>query len=453
MTSDLRQQILRILRDSESPLGPSDIARTILGFDKPDSEEQQKEFEKKKVSVHYHLKQLGFSSKVKAQDGKYSYSEFSKTNEEHAEKILDFLSTGGRYTYDEIYDHLGVGEDHYEPLDDLIQEDRVFIIKEGIRDSEKIYYELSPFGLSERELCPICKEKIKDSNRVLTAIYKSANQNKNTKWRPVSIHIDCYQKSYGLFEIVWGGHEGQVFCNHCGLPLSHKMITQKPIAYHLLADHFNGFETETLNLISSIRALVSEMHEKPATQDQWLKRAEEVSTLYEEFEIEVPNWISEHISADLEKIGQRDRFHTTITNFIRNDIGFYDDIRDLSDLCECEIFFNQMAKYRPDVPEGYDINSRIKDIWLAAQKLKDRNESRINRMYETLLGPAGSVHSTISPYWALEAIPEEWGDPDIQNTKLYSPINTQVITYRDGENVYHPYCAEKLGKTLQKGGD
>lgn len=117
---------------------------------------------------------------------------------------------------------------------------------------------------------------------------------------------------------------------------------------------------------------------------------------------------------------------------------------DLSNLQEAEEFLNCISKYHNNLPEDYDIKSRIKDIWLTAQKFKQEREKNILRMYEKLLQPSGFVYTYIQPLWAFDPQEIKW----IQDGESVGGRDLeayQFMAFKHGDKFYHPFCAEKLG--------
>lgn len=121
---------------------------------------------------------------------------------------------------------------------------------------------------------------------------------------------------------------------------------------------------------------------------------------------------------------------------------------DLSNLNESEAFFNFIKKYHNNLPEDYDIKSRIKDIWSAALKIKQERENSILRMYEKLLQPSGFVYTNIEPEWPFDPREKEYireKGSGRSNIFLKRFEAYQFIAFKNGDKFYHPFCAEKRG--------
>jgi DNA-binding transcriptional ArsR family regulator len=148
-------------------------------------------------------------------------------------------------------------------------------------------------------------------------------------------------------------------------------------------------------------------------------------------------------------------FPESTSGKIRNELEMILPPSDLSYLDQAEEFITGIIKYREKLPEDYDIKSRIKEIWSAAQELRKENERTIRTMYEKLLGPSGCLYTQTSPTWAVarDHHYERFYDdltaerPRRWSLSEYYLFHSTALAYQHDDKIYHPYCAEKLGLT------
>ncbi len=447
-----QEKLLKILQESQKPLGPSEIGNVL---------------KKPRNAIQYHLNKLIKKGTVVSNGGKYSYNKkVLEELKEIEEKIIKLLSTT-EYSPIDLQQKLGLDESKiFSALyqlegDGLIKEGPTSITKRGgfvrtgltTHDSKycrETKYTLTHLGYSKIGVCQICKKEIEQEDLILTAFFRTNYSFKPQPWKNVLIHLDCIPDSEA-YDIVYGKHEGSVFCKYCGLPLSPKMLPKQSITYKSIKCHFSELELKTIGLFESlilsctirsdfIPVMVSKdkyVIDLGALNDSTIEKA------YKKFKIEIPYWISERLkneSPPKESSSENNNIEPFSWEILIYDCGSLE--ADLSELSSAENFIKVLKKYRSDFPADYDINSRIKEIWTAAQNIRHKNEDNIQRMYEKLLGHAGSIYLYID-----EAFGTEQYDFDRQSNAPYyeSPIFSQTITFKHGDKFYHPYCAEKLG--------
>jgi len=214
------------------------------------SGEEQNKLTRKKI--HYHLKNL-------RQDGFLDYDEKNKRYKLHRildlegikEIILDSL-VGEKYTETELFLKLkeqGLTDDDFCDAFFILKRDGRIKVEQSDKESEtkKAVYSLPISEYSKRNICVLCNSKIDSSGEVLTALYRRYGSGHT--WRTASVHKTCFKKPKANFLILNGKYEGDVFCDHCGLPLSPKMIATPMVSHHLLYEHFTDLEADTLEWV------------------------------------------------------------------------------------------------------------------------------------------------------------------------------------------------------------
>ncbi len=417
------------------------------------------ELGKEKNITHYYLKKLTAPDRktLETEGGYYWISDRKKIED----AIVDLLLEGER-TYSEL------SELYQSLLERDLSEDAVwdtlFIMErdghvrmksaEEHPDIEEDTYSLPAFEYSKRDICVVCKTKIEPGEQI-TALVRLPERGHT--WRAANIHKECFHEPEANFLILNGKYDGNVFCDHCGLPLSPKMIAVPMVSHHLLYEHFTEMETRALKWVEYF------FYNFPETTK------EELEEFYKEITEE--EYSGPHDFAPIPYQSEEDY------EFIKALLGKFDDLgdfwkirpklmnmvgTDLSRLSWTERLMKDLLFFFTEVPDDYDVNSRIQDIWKAAQEYSKGFEADIQRLYEKLLGPIGSVYSRLQPSWVIYDDKKTGdnfnrrGGADLPNKEwdhgeeLYS----QVITFREKgtDKVYHPYCAEKLGITTKEGG-
>jgi hypothetical protein len=261
-------------------------------------------------------------------------------------------------------------------------------------------------------------------------------------WKLTQIHSKCLSKSKA-YENVYGKYESSMFCHHCGLPLTPKMLPEYSISYKLLEDYFFSFELKSINLL---KELIESWHVSLKVPFLKEKRAvtpqnSTIRTVYNKLDLEMPEWLDKRIKED--KNDSEIAPYGEICNEILKDLMFTFDA-DLSKLKNTENFQKLLIKYRVSHPEDYNVDSRIREVWAAAQAIKKAYDETILNSYEKLIGPEARLYSHID--WAFN--PEDY---DFDKEVLYSrykempSILAHTFAVKCGTQYYHPYCAGKIG--------
>lgn len=445
-------EILRILKESQKPLGLSEI---------------KKQLNKPKNTIQYHLKKLTKNGEIISNDKKYSLDKTEvEKREEIKNEVIDLLSTEELSPID-LQQKLGF--DERKIYSALLQLEGAGLIKEGpnslakrsgmIRRRRTTYdtkycretkYTLTYLAYSKIGVCPICKEKIRQKDLILTAFFRTNYNFEPQPWKNVLIHLDCIPNSEA-YDTIYGKHEGSVFCEYCGLPLSPKMLPRQSITYKSIKCHFSEMELEIIGLFErlSLREIIRSVSAKAIVEEKYkfAVRPEDstIEEVYISLKMDIPNWIADKLKNEtIPKDSSPENNNIEPLSWeIDDDLSSLE--ADLSALSSAEKFIKVLKKYRSDAPTDYDINSRIRDVWVAAQNIRIENEKNIQRMYEKLLGPAGGIYA-----YTDEAFGTEQYDFDRQMTDApygddESTIFSQTITFKHGDKFYHPFCAEKLG--------
>ncbi len=451
--------IIRFLQKSKNPMGPSEIAEKF---------KEEKKLKIERNAIHYHLKNLEKNGKIIRKDGKYSINkpDFEKLKEIE-EKIIQLLSIE-EYSPIDIQQKLGF--DEIEIWSALYHLEIEGLIKEGLtnsisqkwklikyrrttqnqKESRNIKYTLTYIAYSKIGICPVCKDKLKSDEMILTAFFRTNYGLKLQAWKKVLIHLSCLPNS-AAYNTIYGKQEEMIFCDYCGLPLSPKMLPQKSITYKLMRDHFYEIELETIRLLEQLILSWTIRSDMPVMLDDISKFSicphdSTIETVYKNSNMDIPNWISDRFKSNNNNLetdsAEGENLERCISLDISSELILLDQL-DLSELNVAEQFIKVLIKYRSDAPEDYDINSRTKDIWTAAKRLKKKYEMNITKMYEALLGPAASIHTYLG-----EAFGTEQYDFDRQMT--YAPydessIFSQTIAFKHNNKFYHPFCADRLG--------
>jgi len=259
----------------------------------------------------------------------------------------------------------------------------------------------------------------------------------------ITIHPRCLPESKAYKE-TYGKYESSMFCYHCGLPLTPAVLPDHPINYELLQDHFFGFELESIRLLEELEQTWSVplnapfLHGKTAIDPQ----NSSIRKVYDELKIKMPEWLAEQLNND-ENSPETNPYHQ-VCDRISKDLMFIFHT-DLSRLENTEKFQRLLIKYRSENPEDYNVNSRSKEIWAAAQDIKKSYERAIQEHYDKLLGPEASLYSCID----LEIDAENYDFDKSRSSKVISengrPLLTQTFAIKSGRNYFHPYCADRLG--------
>ncbi|MBR9701898.1 winged helix-turn-helix transcriptional regulator [Candidatus Pacearchaeota archaeon] len=428
------KHIMDILRGSEGPLGPTEIAKEVAGKIGKDSIPT--------TTLYYHLKKLKDEEIIVSKDGKYASNDL----DEIKIKIKEILSKNPEGLSLKELQKLGfkkrkiVAALRYLYVDHLVNEIKYVSTEEGAVHN----YTLSPFGLSDFGLCPFCNEQLKDSDNVIVSIIAPIGL--SPEYKIVKIHPRCFLKSTSFSKDF--KTEG-AFCEYCGLPLSPEDLPVQGIDYKSIEDHFYQIEIATIKLIEELYQSLSKDVEK---EYSLLPTIAVIDLKYEQHGMKIPDWLSEkmrkcdnpnsyhkanlEISDDIERI----LLNHPIVPFLPG----FSSLLDLSKLSSAEMFLRGLNRYRDKneveeainkgyLPSDYDINSRISEIWGVAQDLKHENLRDILRGYEKLLGPAGSVY--------IRTIPIVESTSPFKNSQTFP----QILAFKKREKLYHPYCAEKLG--------
>lgn len=448
--TNLQQKILRILRESSEPLGPAAIADK-LGLSR----------DRERSKIHYNLTKLKEKGIVICpEEGKYSITkeEFEIIRELEL-KILELLAVEEFYPK-ELEEKLGQDEDrvfsaiHLLELDGLIKEGNTSLTKRGglPRKGPTTYvtdyfrastYTPTHLGYSKIGLCPICKRKLNNYETVVVAFFRQTNGLRQRPWLSTEIHSKCLPESKA-HNVIYSKHKPSMFCYHCGLPLSPKMLPEYSIDYKLLKDHFFGFELKSITLFEElieswfVPARASFLIEKHAITPQ----NSTIRRVYNRLNLEMPEWLDERIKND-ENNPEMTPFGE-ICHEILNDLMFTFD-GDLSKLEIAEKFQKLLIKYRSLCPEKYDVSSRTKEIWSAAQDIKKNYFKNVRTSYGKLLGPEANLYSHID--WAFDPDDYDFDKAALgsRNDRDFSFILAQTFAIKCGNRYYHPYCADKLG--------
>lgn len=457
-----QKQILDILSKSQEPLRESELAK-IIGTGRN--------------VIHYHLKKLTDSGIVTSKEKRYSLDKKSTVVEE----IMKVLAEN-ECNFIELQ-NLGFDKHHIRNAVSLLEGERRIYKKYPdviVNESRDVRYALAPFAYSELGICPICKTNIDPSEEVVTTALRTPPE----EFKTVSIHVKCYP-DYKF---------GREFCcEYCGLPISPKLVDRQRIDHHSIIDHFHKVELDMISFLQGLQRVMNSRVSRPdfRTSDieSWVECNDEIKEYYnhqKRYNVgDIPEWILKSIKSDEEvkarslELGSKIANLTEITSKIADskelkeiqELSYlklsestfwqiYEHLNlilppsDLSYLDQAEEFITGIMKYREKLPEEYDIKSRIKEIWSAAQELRQENERTIQTTYEKLLGPSGCLYTHTSPTWAVAPDQYEWFYDDLTAERPrrwllheYDLFHTTILAYRHDGKIYHPYCAEKLELT------
>lgn len=458
---ELQQEIRRILEESEKPLGPTAIAEILKS---------------RKNTVSYHLKKLESDGIIiSPENGKYSINkdELEIINELGI-KALNILSS--KECSPKELEHELCSSDHEIfgallrlELDALIKEGQISldrrggIPRKGLTTNVSNHYRTSTYvptylGYSKIGLCPICKDKINDYETVVVSFFRTSYIFRPHHWASVKIHSKCSSNSKP-HELIYGKKYSSVFCNHCGLPLSPKVLQNHHITHKSVSDHFFGFELESIRLLDKLEQSWIVPFENPISDilDEKFATTPQNSTIeevYNELKIEIPEWLSEILEEDRKDTENNPEksSYEDISWSISKDID-YRFKTDLSVLNNAENFVNTLVKYRTETPEDYDVKSRINQIWTASLEMKKIYENNVSKSYEKLLGPEGNLYSCID--WPFDAKDYDFDKvrSEYRFERNHPTTFTQTFAVKYGDNYFHPYCADKLGLNDDHGHD
>ena len=443
-STEFKQEIKEILRDSPEPLGPSAIA-TKMG--------------KEKNTVHYHLKKLVDDGTVIFHEGgKYSIDkDFMETIRELGDKILHLLSSKEYYP-SELQQELGFDESKIKSAiaileyDGLIKEGQLSLAKRGGIPKKGFTFHVSDYcrnstytptyvGYSKIGFCPICKEKLNTYETVVISSFRPSYHIEPKPWVSVKIHSKCLPNSKA-YETAYGKYDLSIFCHHCGLPLSPKTLPKRQMTYESVKDHFFGFELESIRLLEQLKQSWIVPFDIPILRAKFSHNPQNstIEKVYNELDVKIPDWILERVKNE-ENNPENDHLND-ISQEIFYDLlfMFYEDI---SELKNAENFIRLLMKYRTDYPEDYDVNSRIRDVWIASQATKQRYENNIRENYKKLLGSESNLYSDID--WAFDVDDYDFDKVRSDTICDHLPNFSQILAVKYGDNYFHPYCAEKLG--------
>ena len=445
-STEYKQKIQETLRNSAEPLGPSKIAEKI-GTNKS--------------SVHYHLKKLVDAGIViSPEEGKYSVNKgWTEITRELGDKILHLLSSK-EYRPRELQQELGSDESKIKSsivmleYNGLIKEGQISLAVRGGIPKKGFTFHVSDYcqnstytptymGYSKIGFCPICKEKLNDYETVVILFFKSSYHIEPKPWVSVKIHSKCLPKSKA-YETTYGKYESSIFCHYCGLPLSPKTLPKRQMTYEYVKDYLFGFELESIRLLEQLKQSWIVPFNIPipimGAKFSHMPQNSTIEKVYNKLDVKIPDWILERLKKD-ENNPEDDHFND-ISHEIFHDLHFlyYEDI---SELKNAENFIRLLMKYRTGYPEDYDVNSRIRDVWIASQAIKQSYENNIRENYKKLLGPEANLYSDID--WAFDADDYDFDKVRSDTVCDHLPIFSQILSVKYGDNYFHPYCAEKLG--------
>lgn len=448
--TELQQKIQKILQESSEPLGPAIIANK-LGLSR----------DRERSKIHYNLTKLKEKGIVIcSEEGKYSINkEEMEIIRELETKILNLLAEK-EYNPRELEEKLGQDESKIISaialleLDGLIKEGKISLNKRGGIPRKGLTFHVSDYcrastytpthlGYSKIDFCPICKEKLNDYETVVVAFFRYIDDIQQKPWLSTKVHSKCLPDSKA-YETAYGKYESSMFCYHCGLPLTPKMLPEYSIHHELLKDYFLGFEFESINLLENLRQSWIVPLDIPFLKDKSVTEPQNstIENVYNELEIKIPKWLAERLLKDENEPEMAP--YGEICHEISHDLMF--PLKgDLSKLENAEKFQRLLIKYRFSHPEEYDVNSRIKEIWNAAHETKKTYNKSIQNSYDKLLGPEANLYSHID--WAFDA---DYYDFDkVRSNRSYNINNpsifAQTFAIKCGDRYFHPYCADKLG--------
>jgi DNA-binding transcriptional ArsR family regulator len=450
--TEIQQRILKVLRESVKPLGPTEIADN-LGLSK----------ETERSKVYYNLKKLKNEGLVICSEkGKYSVSkEDLEIIRELQNEILDLLAVKEYYPK-ELEKELGqdeskiIGAIGTLEFDGLIKEGNISLKKRGYipKKGFTVYvtdycrnstYTPTYLGYSKLGMCPICKEKFSSHDKIITVLFTQKDfidPIEPKPWISTQVHSKCSPKSKAS-ENVYGKYDPSMFCHYCGLPLTPKMLLEHSISYKLLEDHFFGFELKSIKLLEELFESWLVPFDYPFAKEKHAVQPTNstIKEVYNKLNLDMPEWMNERLQNDENNL-EMNPYDKICHEIYHNMLFTFDG--DLSKLKITENFITLLNKYQSFYPENYDDNYRIKEIWNAAQAIKKSYDKNIQKSYAKLLGPEADVYYHID--WAFDS-----NDYDFDKTRLGSRYENmpstlaQTFTVKCGNRYYHPYCADKLG--------
>lgn len=445
-STEWRQKILEILQESAEPVGPTTIAKKLR-------------IERNKV--HYHLKKLKDDALIiSPEEGKYSINKDEmEILREIETKILHLLSSKEYYPK-ELQQELSHNESkilsaiHLLESYGLIKEGQTSLEKRGGIPRKGLVSNVSDhlwnstftptyLGYSKIGFCPICKNELNVYETVVVILSKTSYLVRPQAWVSVKIHSKCLPNSKA-YEMTYGKSDTSMFCSHCGLPLSPKILPECPITYKTINNHFLGVELESIRLLENLEQSwvvpltipINGVKFGTTPQNSTIKK------VYKKFSVNIPEWLAEKIKSD-ENDPEKVSFKK-ISWEISNDFNYIFH-RDISTLENAEKFIKLLMKYSVNFPANYDIDSRIRDVWTAAQEIKKIYVRNVRESYEKLLGPEANLYSFID--WAFDV--ENFDFDRVRSDYTYemddSSVFSQIFAIKCGNDYFHPYCADKLG--------
>lgn len=444
--TELRQKILQTLQESTKPLGPAAIG------DKLGRIERNK--------VYYHLKKLKDNDLIiSPEEGKYSINKDEmEIIREIKDKILHLLSSKEYYpkelqqelSYDESKI---IGAIHLLESDGLIKEGQTSldkrggILRKGLVSNVSDHLWNSTFtptylGYSKIGFCPICKDELNDYETVVVILSQTSYLLRPKAWVSVKIHSKCLPNSKA-YEMTYGKYDTSMFCSHCGLPLSPKILPKYSITYKIINDYFLGVELESIRLLENLEKSWVVPLPIPIDGDKFATSPDNstIEKVYKKIGVNIPEWLAEIIKED-ENDPEKVSFEK-ISWKISNDFRciFH---KDISTLENAENFLNLLMKYSVNFPDDYNVDSRIREVWTAAQEMKKIYARNVRESYGKLLGPEANLYSCID--WAFDI--DNYDFDKVRSDYMQmgdSPIFSQIFAIKCGNDYFHPYCADKLG--------
>ncbi|WP_321416480.1 hypothetical protein [uncultured Methanomethylovorans sp.] len=447
-TTDLRDKILEVIKNSSKPIRAVDI-------------KNNDNIKKERNLINYHLQVLVKNKIVhKSEDKKYSIiREELEAIWDLSDKILDLLKLE-EYSPKELEKKLCSDEGTifraigFLETEGLIKEGKKSLEKRGyiprkgrttlvISHFREATYTPTYLGYSKIGYCPVCREEIDDEEKVIVASFKHSDSGTTNinPWVSTKIHSKCMSKSKA-YEETYHEYESSMICSYCGLPLTPKILPAFKIDYKKIMNHFSGYELDSIHLIEGIKQSWKVPFNHPRIKNKYKIRPDNstIKGVYEKVKIQIPKWLDDKIEIDknIPQDARENIYYEIWENFI------YVFEQDLSMLSNAEKFLKLLIEYRSEIPEGYNLSNRSKEIWGAACQIKSNYENNIQIHYSRLLGPAASVYSCID--WAFNAEDYDFDKviPKGLSFEKTLPTIAQTFSIKHGEGYYHPYCADKL---------
>jgi hypothetical protein len=446
--TDLRDKIIDLLKNSEKALSAAQI------YNDPT-------IQKDRGLVDYHLKVLVKNETVhKSEDKKYSINiEKAEDMRSLSNKILSLLTEkefSPKEIEMELYYEEGTifraisfletegfikeGKESLKKRNYVPRKGRTTLVISHFREST---YTPTYLGYSKIGYCPLCKQKIRNEEVIVVSFkHSDLGITSVNPWVSIKIHSKCMSKSKA-YEETYHEIESSMVCSYCGLPLTPKTLPDIKIGYKQLINYFSEYEFDSIRLLEDIKHSWKVPFSPPGIKDKYKIHPDNstIKGVYETAQIQMPEWLSDRIEED-KSLPQES--YEYICDKLRECFTAVFE-QDLSMLSNAEKFLKLLKEYRSEIPDGYDLNNRSKEIWSTACQIKNNYEQNIQMHYSKLLGPAASVHSCID--WAFDA--EDYDFDKIiargLNFEKTLPPVAQTFAIKHGEGYYHPYCADKLG--------